>query len=219
MPISRDIGADGARSTRRWIGLPIVLVALVAAACASDDPVSEAGGVGVCALERPGEAESALAVDDTRSQSVAVVFADEGHDEEEPHDDEEAPHDDEEAPHDEGETAEVDWVVDIEMNEFAYLCSLPDIELGTTLALHFTNTGAVEHEAVIGDLSVQNEAEAEMLAGGGGDGHAHGAPSITLGPGESGTLVVEFDEPGELIIGCHIGGHWDAGMRSDFIVA
>ncbi|HEX7173009.1 MAG TPA: hypothetical protein VF365_10425 [Candidatus Limnocylindria bacterium] len=26
-----------------------------------------------------------------------------------------------------------------------------------------------------------------------------------------------FDEPGELLIGCHVDGHYDAGMRGTFL--
>ena len=41
---------------------------------------------------------------------------------------------------------------------------------------------------------------------------------MTLQPGETDELIVVFDEPGELIIGCHIAGHWDEGMHSSFLV-
>lgn len=220
------------RSTVRSAGAGTVVtvlaaLALVAAGCAEDDPIVVAAGVAICELDRPAIDTEASSGDIEAAEGVArIVFADEGHDDDEiPHEEEdgEAPHDDDEAPHDddvphEEEAAVVDWVVDMEMDEFSYRCQLPAIQAGSTIAMNLTNVGFVEHEAVIGDLPAQLDAEAEMAAGVDPDGHAHDRPSIVLGPGESGTLVVTLEQPGDLIIGCHIPGHWDAGMRADFTV-
>jgi uncharacterized cupredoxin-like copper-binding protein len=116
----------------------------------------------------------------------------------------------------------VDHVVDMDMLEFGYSCNLPAIEAGTVIEFRMVNVGAVEHEAVFGDLAAQDEAEAQMAASSGDeDAHGdddHGTPTLVLAPGESGTIVVMFDEPGDMIIGCHVPGHWDAGMRSDYLV-
>lgn len=108
----------------------------------------------------------------------------------------------------------------IDMVEFAYGCELPPIPSGTIVALQFTNSGVVDHEAVIGDQSVQDEAEsamAEMATS--GEAHGHSAPSVTVKPGDTAELVVHLDEPGDLIIGCHIPGHWDAGMHTGLTIA
>ena len=72
-------------------------------------------------------------------------------------------------------SGDVELAVEIDMSEFAYDCELPDIPIGTVVALRFTNVGTVEHEAVVGDFEAQYEAAREMAEGPGHDqGHGHG---------------------------------------------
>jgi uncharacterized cupredoxin-like copper-binding protein len=108
---------------------------------------------------------------------------------------------------------------EVGMTEFAYDCLVPEVPAGSVVALRFTNHGAVEHEAVVGNQAAQDDAEVAMREmASGGAVHAHAVPSVTVAAGESADLLVMFEEPGELIIGCHIIGHWDAGMHSDLLV-
>lgn len=84
------------------------------------------------------------------------------------------------------------------------------VNAGETVRFVVHNAGASDHEFLIGDEAAQARFAAEMA-----DGHddAHAAESgIALGPGETGELTYTFDEPGELIIGCHEPGHYDGGM-------
>lgn len=120
-----------------------------------------------------------------------------------------------------GEVADVDFVVDIEMSEFAFDIIPSEFEAGSTVLFVFTNNGGMEHEAIIGDMDAQRQAEATMANGAGHDetGHSSDAPSIVLQPGESGELVVVFDESAEVIVGCHIPGHWDLGMHTELTLA
>lgn len=183
------------RNTMQRLLLTIALAsitAIVAAACAADDPIG-AFNDSVCSL------------DDAQDEPGDRV--------DEPDDHGEEP--------DEHEPTVADVVVEMDMLEFGYSCDLPPIEVGTVVEFHMTNVGQVEHEAVFGDLAAQNEAEAQMAevdtdADHGDD--AHGTPTLVLAPDESGTIVVSFDEPGAFIIGCHVPGHWAAGMRSDYDV-
>lgn len=48
-------------------------------------------------------------------------------------------------------------------------------------------------------------------------GHAGEAAPLVLEPGDSGEVTMSFDDPGmtSTIIGCHVPGHWEAGMRLD----
>jgi uncharacterized cupredoxin-like copper-binding protein len=136
------------------------------------------------------------------------------HDDEVEHHDDEADHAEDPADH---HAVEVDLVVAVEMSEFAFSPDPVEIPAGSTVKFEFTNTGAIDHEAVIGDREAQNDAKAAMAdeatESDHNSGH-HQAPTIVLGPGESGHLIVTFDQGSELIIGCHITGHWDAGMHS-----
>lgn len=107
----------------------------------------------------------------------------------------------------------------VKMGEFFFTPGALSVPAGTPVTFRVTNPGVIDHELVIGDAHVQEEAEEAMRAG---SGHAaHGAAghhgddvsSIYLRPGESGEITATFTKKGELLIGCHIPGHWAAGMR------
>ena len=134
----------------------------------------------------------------------------------------EADHDADEADHDDAgdDLHDVDLAYRIDRSEFEFGCDLPAIPAGVPVGLQFVSTGAVEHEAVIGDIAAQDNAE-QMMQDLNPDEemtHSHDTPSITVAPGDVGQLIVLFDEPHELTIGCHIAGHWEAGMHRDFQV-
>ncbi|MFO7530828.1 MAG: plastocyanin/azurin family copper-binding protein [Candidatus Limnocylindrales bacterium] len=53
---------------------------------------------------------------------------------------------------------------------------------------------------------VAEHAEAELCPG--------GIPApVTIGSGETVSVLARLDEPGETLIGCHQPGHWPAGMK------
>jgi magnesium-transporting ATPase (P-type) len=82
---------------------------------------------------------------------------------------------------------------------------------GETIAFTVTNSGSLEHEFVIGDAEVQAEHENEMAED--DDGHGEEETyAIELAPGETRTIVYTFDDTGELQYGCHVPGHYAAGM-------
>ena len=118
------------------------------------------------------------------------------------------------------DTDGTDLVIHVEMNEFGYELVETTIPAGSTVRFDFVNVGVIEHEAMFGTTHEQEEF-ADSAAHGvhGEDGHHGSIPAITLGAGEAGSLVVEFDEPGEIMIGCHLPGHWVAGMVTTITVA
>ena len=74
----------------------------------------------------------------------------------------------------------------------------------------------------------------EGLGVGSGVGLGEGCPvgstlTVRIGTGATdtqggvvpigGSVTVTFDEAGEMMIGCHLPGHWDAGMSATFVVA
>ena len=115
---------------------------------------------------------------------------------------------------------DVDRVVEIDMEDIAFSTDELQFAVGERVLFRFENVGAAPHEALIGDMHVQEEHEAEMAQGGGHhDGGHHGDLSmITLEAGESGSFVHEFTEEGELWMGCHVPGHWGAGMKTRIVV-
>jgi Cu+-exporting ATPase len=90
---------------------------------------------------------------------------------------------------------------------------------GETIAFVITNDGDLDHEFVIGDEAVQARHEAEMAAGD-EDMDAMGDKpyAVDIPAGETVTLVYTFDEAGNLIAGCHVPGHYAAGMKATIVV-
>jgi len=108
-------------------------------------------------------------------------------------------------------------VVSVNMSEYSYDCDMPVIPAGAVVAFQFTNDGQLPHEAAVGTLDDQLEAEAatvELRA----VEHDHSVPSVIVQPGSTGQLLVYYEEPTSVIIGCHISGHWNQGMRTDLEV-
>jgi uncharacterized cupredoxin-like copper-binding protein len=84
--------------------------------------------------------------------------------------------------------------------------------------VHFviTNTGTANHEFYLGDEAAQMAHDGEM---GGMAGMTHDeAQGIGLMPGETKTLDYTFTEAGMYQAGCHLNGHYAAGMMSTITV-
>lgn len=79
---------------------------------------------------------------------------------------------------------------------------------GETITFVIENVGKTDHEFVLGDEDYQKAHEAEMSAG----EHMHMENGVTIGPGESQELTWTFPDPGEVLFGCHIPGHYKGGM-------
>ncbi|MGH2560765.1 MAG: heavy metal translocating P-type ATPase, partial [Thermomicrobiales bacterium] len=92
------------------------------------------------------------------------------------------------------------------------------VEEGETIAIVLTNTGQLPHELVIGDEEVQAEHENEMADIHGMEAMGDKPYAVEAHAGETATLIYTFDEPGPLVIGCHVPGHYDAGMRGTITV-
>jgi uncharacterized cupredoxin-like copper-binding protein len=89
------------------------------------------------------------------------------------------------------------------------------VQAGETIRFVVENPTALEHEFVIGDEHEQEEHAAEMM----GDGMMHDDPNaIAVPAGETRDLVYTFGEAGELLIGCHVDGHYEAGMRGTIVI-
>ena len=115
-------------------------------------------------------------------------------------------------------------IVEVDMADNAFEPDTIDVAQGETVRFVFTNTGAVAHDAFIGDTAAQADHETEMRAAdddahGGGHGGSDDEAAITVEPGDTGELTHTFDETGEIQIGCHEPGHYEAGMKIDVTVA
>jgi Cu+-exporting ATPase len=93
-----------------------------------------------------------------------------------------------------------------------------DVREGETVAFTITNSGSVEHEFVIGDAQVQAEHEAEMTSGGMNEMDQEEGNAVSIPPGKTATLIYTFDQSGKLLYGCHVAGHYAAGMEGTITV-
>jgi uncharacterized cupredoxin-like copper-binding protein len=123
--------------------------------------------------------------------------------------------------------------IPVKMTDNAFSTSKVTAEAGETVVFEFANEGEFEHEAVIGDASVQDAHEAEMSKPGAGvtmpqpgaeaTVHTHGSGSggstVTVAPGDSAILRYTFDQAGSVLVGCHIPGHYRDGMKFEVKVA
>ncbi len=90
-----------------------------------------------------------------------------------------------------------------------------DVKQGETIRFQITNKGRIPHEFTIGskDVVLAHKKMMESMPG-----MIHDEPnSITLNPGESGEIIWTFDEFDQLEAACLIPGHYEAGMRMQFI--
>ncbi len=88
------------------------------------------------------------------------------------------------------------------------------VRAGETVAFRITNTGKIDHEFVIGDAAFQAEHDKEMQSGGMSSmSGSEVAYEISLAPGETRIVTYRFDDPGQFLYGCHVPGHYAAGMK------
>ena len=108
----------------------------------------------------------------------------------------------------------VDRVVNIAMDDqMRFTPDLLQVQAGQTVRLVVHNAGKMPHELVLGtDAEIVSHA-AEMKRAD-SKGHDHGAmAALTVEPGQTGELVVQFSQGGTFQMACLIPGHYEAGMR------
>ncbi len=118
------------------------------------------------------------------------------------------------------EASEADRTISVEVdNELAFEPAEFEVAAGEVVTFQITNSGDLEHEFVLGDEEAQEQMGEEMAEG---DGHAHSGEmsnAVTVHAGESAELTWRFpDEATTVLIGCHVDGHYEAGMRGTVTV-
>jgi uncharacterized cupredoxin-like copper-binding protein len=122
--------------------------------------------------------------------------------------------------------------VNIVLKDWVFLPDPVDVAPGETVLLHVVNGGLEIHELVIGDQAVQDAWEAAEAATVGAPPGP--TPVVSVPPGDEGIRIVvpsgqrvdaTWTVPSSaaaveaLVLGCHIPGHWDKGMRATLRVA
>lgn len=107
-------------------------------------------------------------------------------------------------------------------NHFEFRPAAFEVSAGDVVTFSITNDGDLEHEFVLGTPQMQQKMADEM-AQMQDDGHAHAHAdmpnAVTVHGGKTATLTWRFTEAGTVLIGCHVQGHWDAGMKGEVRVS
>jgi len=110
--------------------------------------------------------------------------------------------------------------IDVSMIDNSFEPNSISVAAGETVTFLFTNNGSMAHDAFIGPASEQEEHGQAMDSGEGMEGHnMEGSDALLLEPGDSGELTYSFEEAGEILIGCHQPGHYEAGMKATITVS
>jgi uncharacterized cupredoxin-like copper-binding protein len=89
-----------------------------------------------------------------------------------------------------------------------------DFSAGSTVTFVIHNGDPIDHEFILGDGAVQRRHE-------NGTEPEHGAVpgEVSVPAGETARTTYEFSEAGRLVIGCHLPGHFEYGMRAEVRVS
>jgi uncharacterized cupredoxin-like copper-binding protein len=123
--------------------------------------------------------------------------------------------------------------VRVVMNDrFRYRPSAIMVRAGRRVTFAVTNAGKLPHEFILGDRATQLDHERQMqhaapTASEHSHVHTHGpadqadhgpTDALTVPPGQTRRLTWTFYDPGIVLYGCHVLGHWAAGMRGTIVV-
>lgn len=89
---------------------------------------------------------------------------------------------------------------------------------GVPVTFVVKNTGTVLHEFVLGDEGEQTAHEQEMASSGGMAMPEDEPMAIGVQPGATKELTVTFDKAGTIFAGCHVTGHYAAGMKATITI-
>jgi uncharacterized cupredoxin-like copper-binding protein len=87
-------------------------------------------------------------------------------------------------------------------------------DAGTTVTFVVENADPIDHEFILGDRAVQIAHERGTEAY-----HPPRPGEMTVPAGETLSTTYTFTQPGRLILGCHLPGHYAYGMRAVVHVA
>ncbi len=177
-------------------------------ACGDDGPDSDS----VADTTSDTTSDTAMAMDEGEMADMAESEEADGHENEEAdgHED-----------FDFGEPADpadADRVIEIVTDDdFTFTPSEMTIAVGETITFEVTNKGNLAHDFTLGRSDLQDEHDIEM-AEMGGMAMADEPNAFMIEPGETKELTWHFTEGGEVLIGCHVPGHYAAGMKAEITV-
>lgn len=168
-------------------------------------------GLAVASCGSDSSDDAGSAVTDT---TVGAVHADEAED----HDDE--GHAEEYEFGTPMEAADASRVIEIKaLDDFTFDAASVTVTAGEIVTFRVENVGAIPHDFTLGDTHLQEEHEEEMAAMSTDEMGIHEEPNaFSLAAGETKEMTWEFTDAGAIIYGCHIPGHYGAGMKGDITI-
>jgi uncharacterized cupredoxin-like copper-binding protein len=89
-----------------------------------------------------------------------------------------------------------------------------EVAAGTRVRFVVRNLDPIDHELIVGDAGVHARHEH------GTEAHHPPRPGeVTAPAGATAVTTYEFAEPGVMVFGCHLPGHWAYGMRGTVTVS
>jgi len=116
--------------------------------------------------------------------------------------------------------AGTDRVVELSMEGMHFIPDRVEVRAGELVAFVVTNPDDIAHELFIGTEADQL-AHAAMHKAAAASAQAqvrHAGYGIFLAPHETGVVSYRFGTAGEILLGCHLPGHWEAGMHAVVVV-
>lgn len=102
--------------------------------------------------------------------------------------------------------------VAIDVRYSSFSTSVLEVDPGQTVRFVITNRDPIDHEFILGDWEVQRTHER-------GEQTHHARPGeVSVPAGTTVSTTYTFGEPGGLLFGCHLAGHWAYGMRGAVLV-
>ncbi len=112
--------------------------------------------------------------------------------------------------------AGTDRIVELSMAGMRFIPDRVQVKAGEIVAFVVTNPNDIAHELYIGTEADQMAHAAVHRAVSSPDQAlvGHGGYGIFLAPHGTGVVSYHFDTSGEIMLGCHLPGHWEAGMKA-----
>ena len=107
-----------------------------------------------------------------------------------------------------------DRVIEIDIDGMSFVPDRLEVSRGETVAFVVNNPDDIIHELFVGTEQDQRAHRAQHLGAAEADQILipHLGYGIYVDARGSGVLTYHFAQAGEFMIGCHLPGHWEAGM-------
>lgn len=116
------------------------------------------------------------------------------------------------------DASQADRVIEIvAKDDFTFTPASITITAGEAVTFRVTNEGALTHDFTLGDAELQDDHDLEMteMAGMMMEDEPN---AFMIESGKTKEMTWHFDEATELLIGCHIPGHYANGMKATITI-